>query len=148
MQVLDGGCRAAGQSYRCRPGWRLPRCAPPVLPRNQVCREWEAAAKQADVDRVVIFRFGIVLAKEGGALGRMLPVFQIFAGGPLGSGRQWCSWIHRWLGVQLLCESQLPGFWGASGQYSLCCHAHSPHSCCVATPPALGTLGGHGLLVE
>ena len=38
---------------------------------------------------------GIVLAKEGGALGKMMPVFNIFAGGPLGSGRQWCSWIHR-----------------------------------------------------
>ena len=41
---------------------------------------------------------GIVLAKEGGALGKMMPVFNLFAGGPLGSGRQWCSWIHRCLG--------------------------------------------------
>lgn len=38
---------------------------------------------------------GIVLAKEGGAIGKMLPVFSLFAGGPLGSGEQWCSWIHR-----------------------------------------------------
>ncbi len=38
---------------------------------------------------------GIVLAKEGGALGKMLPMFQIFVGGPLGTGQQWCSWIHR-----------------------------------------------------
>jgi len=47
--------------------------------------EWQAAWAAA----------GIVLAKEGGALGKMLPVFNIFAGGPLGTGRQWCSWIHR-----------------------------------------------------
>ncbi|KAI7841523.1 hypothetical protein COHA_004695 [Chlorella ohadii] len=60
----------------------------------EVCREWEAAAEEAQT-RVVILRTGIVLAKEGGALGRMIPVFSIFAGGPLGSGRQWCSWIHR-----------------------------------------------------
>ncbi len=40
-------------------------------------------------------RNGIVLAKEGGAVGKMLPVFTIFAGGPLGSGKQWCSWVHR-----------------------------------------------------
>ena len=44
---------------------------------------------------------GIVLAKEGGALGKMMPVFNIFAGGPLGSGRQWCSWIHRCYGCPL-----------------------------------------------
>ena len=43
----------------------------------------------------VLLGTGIVLAKEGGALGKMLPVFNIFAGGPLGTGRQWCSWIHR-----------------------------------------------------
>ncbi|KAL4430790.1 hypothetical protein ABPG75_006046 [Micractinium tetrahymenae] len=60
----------------------------------EVCREWEAAAGKAQC-RTVILRTGIVLAKEGGALGRMIPVFSIFAGGPLGSGRQWCSWIHR-----------------------------------------------------
>ncbi len=40
-------------------------------------------------------RTGIVLAKEGGAMAKMTPVFQIFAGGPLGSGQQWMSWIHR-----------------------------------------------------
>eukprot|EP00884_Botryococcus_braunii_P001121 jgi/Botrbrau1/11009/Bobra.101_1s0007.1 len=61
----------------------------------EVCQQWEAAANEAQVDRVVIIRTGIVLAKEGGALGKMLPMFQIFVGGPLGSGQQWCSWIHR-----------------------------------------------------
>ena len=60
----------------------------------EVCREWEAAAMGADC-RVVVLRTGIVLAKEGGALAKMVPVFQMFAGGPLGSGKQWFSWIHR-----------------------------------------------------
>ena len=61
----------------------------------EVCRDWEAAAKKAQTKRVVIVRTGIVLAKEGGAMAKMLPIFNIFAGGPLGSGQQWCSWIHR-----------------------------------------------------
>jgi len=46
-----------------------------------VCKEWEGAASAAPSDvRTVILRTGIVLAKDGGALGKMLPVFQLFAG--------------------------------------------------------------------
>lgn len=64
---------------------------------SEVCRSWESAAQAASAAgvRVVVLRIGIVLAPEGGALAKMLPVFQIFAGGPLGSGKQWMSWIHR-----------------------------------------------------
>jgi uncharacterized protein (TIGR01777 family) len=61
----------------------------------QVCQAWEAAAqtvKQTGT-RLVILRTGIVLG-DGGALAKMLPPFRIFAGGPLGNGRQWFSWIH------------------------------------------------------
>lgn len=60
-----------------------------------VCKDWEAAANESTSSRTVILRTGIVLAKEGGALARMLPIFQLFSGGPLGSGSQWCSWVHR-----------------------------------------------------
>jgi hypothetical protein len=61
-----------------------------------VCEAWEAEAqkvKQAGV-RLVILRLGIVLA-NGGAIAKMLTPFKLFAGGPIGSGRQWFSWIHR-----------------------------------------------------
>ena len=61
----------------------------------EVCREWEAAADAA-IDlgiRVVHLRFGVVLAREGGALAKMLPMFRLGLGGNLGSGRQWMSWI-------------------------------------------------------
>lgn len=57
--------------------------------------EWEAeAARAREFARVVVPRIGIVLAREGGALPAMLPVFRFGLGGPLGSGRQWMSWIH------------------------------------------------------
>ncbi|NET02631.1 MAG: TIGR01777 family protein [Sphaerospermopsis sp. SIO1G1] len=61
----------------------------------QVCQEWEAEAiKVTDENvRLVILRFGIVLG-FGGALGKMITPFKLFAGGPIGSGRQWFSWIH------------------------------------------------------
>ncbi|MBN3894682.1 MAG: TIGR01777 family protein [Nostoc sp. NOS(2021)] len=61
----------------------------------QVSQAWEAEArkvKDAGV-RLVILRFGIVLG-NGGALGKMISPFKLFAGGPIGSGRQWFSWIH------------------------------------------------------
>lgn len=61
------------------------------------CRRWEAEALLArDLDvRVVLPRFGVVLARGGGALEKMLPAFAMFIGGPLGSGQQWYPWIHR-----------------------------------------------------
>ncbi|WOK98202.1 epimerase family protein [Canna indica] len=61
----------------------------------EVCREWEAKALQVDNSvRLALIRIGIVLGKDGGALAKMIPLFMMFAGGPLGSGRQWFSWIH------------------------------------------------------
>lgn len=62
----------------------------------RLAEDWEREAlkaKQKDA-RVIITRFGIVLGKSGGALGQMIPLFKFFLGGPLGSGRQWFSWIH------------------------------------------------------
>lgn len=61
----------------------------------RVCVEWEgAAAPMADAGvRVVLLRTGIVLNPAGGALARLLPIFRLGGGGPLGSGRQWMSWI-------------------------------------------------------
>jgi uncharacterized protein (TIGR01777 family) len=62
----------------------------------EVCGAWEAEARRAEPlgVRVVLMRFGVVLAPEGGALGEMLPLFRSGFGGRLGSGRQWMSWVH------------------------------------------------------
>jgi len=61
----------------------------------EVCQEWEAAAGPARDRgiRVVHLRLGVVLARHGGALARMLPAFRCGLGGRLGSGRQYWSWI-------------------------------------------------------
>ena len=56
-------------------------------------RQWEAEAQRAPV-RSVQVRTGIVLSAKGGALGKMLPPFKAFLGGPIGTGRQWFPWIH------------------------------------------------------
>lgn len=63
----------------------------------QIGREWEAEARKAEAFgvRVVLCRFGIVMGKNGGALGKMVPAFKYFLGSALGSGRQWFSWIHQ-----------------------------------------------------
>ena len=60
-----------------------------------VCQSWEReSSAAAGVARVVLLRSGVVLAAEGGALPRMALPFRFFAGGRLGSGRQYISWIH------------------------------------------------------
>jgi uncharacterized protein (TIGR01777 family) len=60
-----------------------------------LCRAWEEAAEPARAAgiRVVHLRCGLVLGNTGGALARMLPIFRLGLGGPLGNGRQWMSWI-------------------------------------------------------
>jgi uncharacterized protein len=60
-----------------------------------VAQEWEAEARKAEAlgIRVVLARFGIILAREGGALPKMLAPFKLGVGGRLGSGKQWMSWV-------------------------------------------------------
>jgi hypothetical protein len=63
----------------------------------QVCQAWEAEAEKVKQSgtRLVIVRIGIVMGPGGGVLSRMMFPFQLFTGGPLGSGQQWVSWVHR-----------------------------------------------------
>jgi uncharacterized protein (TIGR01777 family) len=61
----------------------------------ELAKEWENEAVKAEKFgvRVVLLRFGIILAKQGGALPQMMLPFKFGLGGKLGSGRQWTSWI-------------------------------------------------------
>jgi uncharacterized protein (TIGR01777 family) len=62
----------------------------------QLAQDWERAANDvASLTRVALVRTGIVLDRKGGALPKMLPPFQMFVGGPLGSGTQYMPWIHK-----------------------------------------------------
>jgi uncharacterized protein len=64
---------------------------------HRVCEAWEREAKKAQRlgVRVVRLRIGLVLGIEGGMLSRLLIPYEFGLGGPIGSGRQWMSWIER-----------------------------------------------------
>ena len=77
-----------------------------------LCQEWESIAKNKPrATRLLIVRIGIVLAKDGGALGKMLPIFRAGLGGPIGDGKQWMSWIHRTDLCNLINESVKNSAW-------------------------------------
>ena len=65
-----------------------------------ICKDWEEEAQKVETchgasqTNVVTVRIGLVLGKDGGVLPKMLPAFKWFLGGPLGSGKQYMSWIH------------------------------------------------------
>ena len=63
---------------------------------SKLCRDWEAQAAGAEAlgIRCCYLRTGVVLGKNGGALSKMLPPFKMALGGPMGSGKQWMSWVH------------------------------------------------------
>jgi hypothetical protein len=85
----------------------------------QTCREWENEADRARRFglRVVKMRIGFVLGTDGGALAKMLPAFRAFAGGRLGSGRQWMPWIHANDVAAMFvyaAENEISGVWNAT----------------------------------
>lgn len=61
----------------------------------EVCQAWESSADAARAAgiRTVHLRFGVMLSRHGGALGKLLPPFRLGAGGRVGNGRQWMSWL-------------------------------------------------------
>ena len=63
----------------------------------RLCRDWEAEAMKATAlgVRVCVLRTGIVLGRNGGALKKMLLPFRLGFGGPIGTGKQWMSWVAR-----------------------------------------------------
>ena len=82
--------------------------------------DWEQTALEAEKQgvRVAIMRFGVVLGSGGGALAQMVPAYRMFAGGPLGKGQQWFSWIHMadlLAGIQFLLDLET-----ARGPYNFC----------------------------
>ena len=76
---------------------------------SRLCQEWEKEACNSS-GRVVMLRFGIVLDKLGGALGRMLPIFRLGLGGPIGNGRQYWPWI-AWQDVVEIIAQSVDGNW-------------------------------------
>jgi len=86
-----------------------------------VCRAWEASTQPVEelgVRRAVVRTAGSVLSLEGGSFPFMLLPYRLFAGGPLGSGRQWFSWIHirdEARAIRFLIENPQAG-----GAFNLC----------------------------
>ena len=89
---------------------------------SQVCQKWEQAADKVTAcgTRLVIMRIGIVLGM-GGAIAKMITPFRLYAGGPMGSGKQWFSWVHRddlvSLFIQGLTDEKMSGVYNGTAPH-------------------------------
>jgi uncharacterized protein (TIGR01777 family) len=89
----------------------------------RVCKDWEKEAEVAKSfgARIAIMRVGVVLGRGGGALKKMLPIFKLGGGGPVGSGNQWMSWIHvedlAGMYVRAAHEKEFIGVYNATAPY-------------------------------
>lgn len=92
---------------------------------------WENAAwrhtRSSSNVRTVVFRIGVVLGEDGGALKKMTAAFKAFLGGPPGGGRQWFSWVHRDDIVELILQAIADKAW--VGTYN----ATAPHPVRLST---------------
>ncbi len=62
---------------------------------GSLCQKWEEQAKDfSKVDRRVIIRIGVVLGPDGGMLEKLMPIFKLGLGGPIGNGKMMMSWVH------------------------------------------------------
>ncbi len=114
----------------------------------QLCVDWEAAASAAEElgVRVCLLRTGLILAKEGGLLGRMVPPFKLGMGTRLGDGQQWMSWIHIndyvAMVLRLLDDEQMRGAYNMTSPAPV--HQQGIHGdtcCCAASSSTLRCTG-------
>lgn len=103
---------------------------------SSVVEKWESAADRINVSRLVKIRVGLVLGKDGGAFPLMALPYKLFAGGKVGSGKQWMPWLHIEDMTRLImfCMDN-PNI---TGPVNAC----SPHS---ATNDAFGRALGHAM---
>lgn len=92
-------CMSAVGLYGVWPSGRIdeqsPAATDPADVAAHVVADWEQGAREAEAHcRVVMPRLGLLLTRRGGLMGRLLPIFRLGLGGPVGSGRQPAPWIH------------------------------------------------------
>ncbi|WP_341962066.1 TIGR01777 family oxidoreductase [Pseudomonas sp. RC10] len=87
---------------------------------SRLCIAWEETAQRAEAFgiRVVLLRTGLVLARDGGMMQRLLPPFKMGMGGPIGNGRQWMPWGH--IDDQIAAIDFLLNREDAQGPYNAC----------------------------
>ncbi|HPR63828.1 MAG TPA: TIGR01777 family oxidoreductase [Thermoanaerobaculia bacterium] len=106
-------CSAIGYYGDAGDTWLDEKARPGKDFLSQLCVSWEEAASSISTDRtrVVTLRFGVVLHPSGGMLAHLIPIFRTGLGGPVGTGKQWLSWVsmkdtmglmlHAWASPQL-----------------------------------------------